>query len=124
MQLGTSDPIVEARVRFVKRSVVAASEALAGQRVARRFRELVDEWTAEVGMLSSTQQIVMHPAYQRIIGMGPGALPLILRELRDNPAPWFWALTAIADEDPAAGISDFNQARDAWLAWGSAGGLI
>jgi hypothetical protein len=102
----------------------AALKDVADSQLAHRFRELAGEWTRETAMESSTSTIVMHRAYQRIIGLGPRALPLILRELRDRPAYWFWALAAIAGEDPAAGIERFDEARRAWLTWGEHRGYL
>jgi hypothetical protein len=47
------------------------------------FLALAAQW--ETGMLSLVQKMVMHPAYQRIIGMGQPVVPLILRELEQEP---------------------------------------
>ncbi len=91
---------------------------------AGRFMALAETWRQETAMLSSTHRIVLHRAYQQIIGMGPSVLPLILRELRDRPAYWFWALAAITGEDPAAGTDRFEDARQAWLGWGKEAGLL
>jgi hypothetical protein len=66
----------------------------------------------------------MHPAYQRIIGMGPPAVPLILARLREQAAQWFWALTAITGEDPAEDETTIEGATSAWLEWGRARGLV
>lgn len=68
----------------------------------------------------------MHPAYQQIIGMGPDALPLILRDLADEPAPWFWALRAITGEDPVpeAERGDVDRMVEAWLSWGMRRNLL
>jgi hypothetical protein len=52
------------------------------------------------------------------MGMGPDALPLILRELKKSPDHWFVALNAITGEDPAPQNSTFTEAVNAWLAWG------
>lgn len=60
----------------------------------------------------------MHPAYQRIIGMGGPGVPLLLDRLRRQPAQWFWALTAMTGEDPALGEDTLEGAREAWLRWG------
>lgn len=64
-------------------------------------------------------------AYQRIIGMGDRAVPLILAELEreaGDPDHWGWALHAITGDDPipeeAAG--DTVQIARAWLDWGRA----
>ena len=69
-------------------------------RLSKSFRELAETWRRETSFLSFGQQRALHPAYQRIIGMGPPALPLIFRELERRPSHWFWALRAITGEDP------------------------
>lgn len=81
------------------------------------FRRLADEWRRDTEWLSSVQQKAMHPAYQRIIGMGPFALQWIFDELRQRPAYWYWALAAITGEDPAEGQTKMAAARTAWLGW-------
>jgi hypothetical protein len=85
----------------------------------QRFNQLVESWRNETGWLSSVQQKVMHASYQRIIGMGPEALPLIFEQLRDRTEYWFWALAAITGEDPATGRQKMAAARSAWLSWAS-----
>ena len=42
---------------------------------ASRFRELAETWRRETGFFSFMQQRALHPAYQRIIGMGWVAVP-------------------------------------------------
>jgi hypothetical protein len=94
--------------------------------VAARFRRLADRWKHESRYLSNPAQMALLPAYQRIIGMGPAAVPLILEDLRREPNQWFWALEAITEENPvppeAAG--HVRRMADAWLTWGQARGLI
>ena len=82
------------------------------------FQELADQWRRETAHLSLAIKKVMHPAYQRIIGLGPGAVPLILRELQRRPGHWFWALNAITGEDPARPEDTISEAAHAWLRWG------
>lgn len=95
-------------------------------RIERTFSALADEWQRDTAHLSSIPTIVMHPAHQQIIGMGPGVLPLILRHMRDRPGYWFWALETIARETPitAAMAGDIRQMKQAWLNWGTERGLI
>jgi hypothetical protein len=81
------------------------------------FAELSARWKAETRHLSSMHDIVLHPAYAQIIGLGLPAIPLILRELKNEADAWFYALTAITREDPAKGLQ-FDDAVQAWLAWG------
>ena len=65
-----------------------------------RFERLTTQWRESSRYLSNTAQIAMLAPYQRIIGMGLPAVPLILEELRREPDQWFWALEAITEEDP------------------------
>ena len=85
-----------------------------------RFHRLKEKWEAETAFLSSVSDIVMNPAYQQIIGMGPAAIPLILREMSIKQGQWFWALKSITNEDPIKpehrGI--VAEMSRAWLHWG------
>src|SRR5438105_4459135 len=64
------------------------------------FRRLIAEWRSAVAHLSSTTRRVQHPAYQRIIALGPRVVPLLLRELKGRPNHWFAALRALTGADP------------------------
>ena len=90
-----------------------------------KFRSLVREWKRETAFTSSVTGIATNPAYQQIIGMGPKVLPLILKELEQNPDHWFWALTAITGVDPIfphhRGI--LSEMTADWLNWGREQGL-
>jgi len=90
------------------------------------FNGLVEKWKAERSASSSTTVIAMHPAYQRIIGMGRPALPLILRELNKQLDHWFWALKAISGEDPipAEHRGNMSQMAADWLQWGRQKGYV
>jgi hypothetical protein len=69
---------------------------------------------------------VMHQDYQRIIGMGPAALPLILNEMIRQPGHWLWALDAITqgEDNPAEHCESITAANEAWIAWGRRRGII
>jgi len=90
----------------------------------RKFRELAETWRRETAFFSFAQQRVVHPAYQRIIGMGWAAVPLILGELARQPEHWLWALQAITGEEPARGTDTLEEAVAAWLRWGRERGLL
>jgi hypothetical protein len=87
--------------------------------LVRRFRDLVDQWKEATIFTSSGTELVLHPAYQQIIGMGPEALPLILDELHREEDHWFWALKSITGEDPVAPSDRGNLPKmtEAWLRW-------
>ncbi len=85
-----------------------------------RFDRLAGEWRSAVRYVSSLSQMVTHPAYQRIIGMGVEAVPLMLERLRCEPEHWFWALKSISGEDPVPGEErgDVEAMSRTWLSWG------
>jgi hypothetical protein len=90
------------------------------------FQRLASEWKAQSRYLSNTAQVAMLKPYQRIVGMGWPAVPLILDELRREPDQWFWALDAIVEENPVP-PDDAGHVRwsaQAWVNWGMKHGLI
>lgn len=90
-----------------------------------RFDHLADEWGAASRFLSSVQQMCMLPSYQRIIGMGPEAVPFILARMTRSPGHWFWALEAITGTNPVAKEheGDLAQMTVDWLDWAAAAGI-
>jgi len=86
----------------------------------QKFMRLRDEWKAHRGHHSDTVTLVMHPAYQSIIGMGSAAIPFLLRELAIHPDRWYWALRAITEADPVPEEARGNSRAmaQAWLEWG------
>ena len=48
------------------------------------FIRLAEQWRRETLAMSSLTDIVLHPAYYQIIGMGTVALPWVLRELQQG----------------------------------------
>lgn len=89
------------------------------------FNSLVAKWKRDTSKFSLIEKSAMHPAYQRIIGLGYRALPLIFRELDQKGGHWLWALEAITGRDNVAKRGDtFRQAVSAWLQWGRAQGYL
>lgn len=87
---------------------------------AIRFSNLEKEWKESTPMLSSVTEIVMHPSYQQIIGMGVTAIPLIFLSMRRELDHWFWALSAITGENPVdiKHRGKIKEMTNAWLDWG------
>ena len=85
-----------------------------------RFSNLEKEWKESTPMLSSVTEIVMHPSYQQIIGMGVTAIPLIFLSMRRELDHWFWALSAITGENPVdiEHRGKIKEMTNAWLDWG------
>lgn len=94
--------------------------------VASRFTALADAWSRETLQLSSITQIVLHPAYQQIIGMGPVVLPLIFAHMADRPGHWFWALNAITGQNPVSDedLGNVRRMSEVWLAWARTHGYV
>jgi hypothetical protein len=90
----------------------------------QRFDRLAEMWKRETGHLSQVTKRCTHPAYQQIIGMGAGAVPLILYDLKKSRDDWFWALSAITGENPINETDAGNVPKmtEAWLQWGRAKG--
>jgi hypothetical protein len=94
---------------------------------AERFNRLAAEWQRETHLSSKIKDKVAHLAYQKIIGMGPAAIPLILKDLNDNgPNHWFSALHAITEENPVPQDQRGNIVgmTEAWLQWGRKKGYL
>jgi hypothetical protein len=94
--------------------------------IADEFETLSRQWKEATALLSSTTAMVAHPLYKRVIALGPSVVPLLLRELEQEPVHWFEALRAITGNDPVPGEHWGNIAamRADWLAWGRQRGLI
>jgi hypothetical protein len=88
------------------------------------FLQLAEQWRRETGMMSLVTKMSMHPAYQRIIGMGQPVVPLILREIEREPDHWFWALQAITGANPVQSEQRgrLQQMAAAWVQWGKENG--
>jgi hypothetical protein len=87
---------------------------------------LAHKWREETKFTSSFTELVMHPSYQRIIGVGRAAVPFLLRELQSRPSHWFWALNAITGENPVPyeDRGNLDRMTAAWLDWGRREELI
>ncbi len=87
--------------------------------VEQKFQRLAAQWRAQTEHLSSTSQMVNHPAYQEILAMGPDVVPLLLRDLAREPEHWFAALRAItgAQPVPPEDRGRIDRMAEAWLRW-------
>lgn len=132
-----SDPIasrlheLEHRFAALEREVgdlkrhVSDEPTSTGADIARTFHDLALEWRSADCPSSSVKELAMHPAYQKIIGLGPAAVPFIIAELTREPDHWFWALEAITGADPVpdGAAGDLDAMAAAWIDWARAHGL-
>jgi hypothetical protein len=91
-----------------------------------RFRRHLLQWKEQSRCLSNTAQMAMLAPYQRIIGMGMAAVPMILEELQREPDQWFWALECITEENPVPpeDAGRVQRMADAWIRWGVERGMV
>lgn len=89
-------------------------------RLESAFRDLAREWREDTRYLSSISQMIAHPAYRRIVELGPAVVPLLLEDLRREPDHWFAALREITGENPVPPDDRGNVAAmaEAWVRWG------
>jgi hypothetical protein len=107
-------------------------------KLREKFSTLATQWNNEVVSTSSNSVIVthpaydqfnkavIHPAYQKIIGMGEDIIPLLLKKLDDDSAHWFWALESITGENPVPEDErgKTNEMVKNWINWGKEKGYI
>jgi GAF domain-containing protein len=97
-------------------------------KVEERFLKLASVWEEETAALDLFKRVV-HPTYQKIIGLGYPVVPVLLKDLarnRNNPNHWFWALEAIVDENPVKPKHRGYMPKmvDDWVDWGIEKGII
>ena len=95
-------------------------------RTISQFQSLADIWEKDRPRGVDVAEMVMHPAYQHIIGMGKQVVPLLLDRLIKKPNHWFWALHAITGENPVVDCDAGNPKKmtEAWIQWGLKQGYI
>jgi hypothetical protein len=93
--------------------------------IVKKFIRLRDEWKQKRGPYSSSAKLAQHPAYLKIIGIGPEIVPLLLRELESDPDMWFVALRSLTEADPVTDEMRGNvkAMAAAWLKWGKGQGF-
>lgn len=103
-----------------------AQVPVADRQLEQTFNKLARKWKKETAHLSFIEQMVLHPAYQEIIGLGKKAIPLILKQLKKEPNFWFWALRSLTGKDPVTKDmrGDVMAMRKAWLNWGKDNGYF
>jgi hypothetical protein len=106
-------------------SVVFATSTLAGFQTEikslskkKQFDLLVKQWRKETGNCSVLAQRYAHPAYRKILTMGPDAIEWILKELKERPDRWFSALADLTEHYEIGPEHSFDSAVSAWLKWG------
>lgn len=87
------------------------SATLPGEGIKEEFPRLAAEWETAVAHHSSTAVQNNHPAYQKMIGLGPAVVPLLLRDMEEHHTHWFYALREITGANPIPPSSTGNIPR-------------
>ena len=114
------DPELDGAVSDLATALDAAGVRQQTERLRAEFETLARQWKDDTAGDSTGTAILMHPAHQRIVGMGRPALPLILEDMREQGGHWFAALHAISGENPIAPEEQGRilKMQAAWLEWG------
>lgn len=80
-----------------------------------RFEALVHSWRSETMFSSSLLDICTNRHYQRIIGLGPAVVPLIVEQIRAGTHHWGWALSALTQSDLVVECETIEEVGEAWL---------
>ena len=117
--LPSRQPRKRVRIRFQERHGRSPAEILelADAEVRESFERDRAAWRAKSKHMSSPTDVVLLPEYQRIIGLGRPAVPLIIESLREKLDYWFWALRSIVGEDHATEARTMRDAADSWISW-------
>lgn len=99
---------------------------LHGQSTKNIFDSNLEKWKAETAITSSLDKIILNKHYQRIIGLGVDAVPLILKEYISGSGPWHNALEAITGENPVTKecIGRARKIKEAWIEWAKEKGYL
>ena len=86
----------------------------------RLFQKLSKRVFDEFGPSSDIEKLYSSHSHLEVVGLGQGAVPLLLRDMSAKRRPWFVALAAITRANPAKSVEpgDINGLINAWLAWG------
>ncbi len=86
----------------------------------QQVQHLLAIWRKETAVISSTTELVAHPAYRKVIALGPSALPFLFRDLEQtHDGHLSGALAAITGAQPVSPGEGgkIRLVADHWLNW-------
>jgi hypothetical protein len=116
---GNHDMYLEVGARDIsfnkQRDIYVSEESL-----ELKFKSFSKRWREEIGGESSLSRITGNVNYLKVINLGKEVIPLILKELQEEPAPWFVALRVLTEEEKVGRDhpGNFRQIADDWIKWG------
>ena len=115
---GNHDMYLEVKAEDIRFTVPSKTDVQTS--IETEFRRLANQWREQVGGDSSLSRITGNINYLKVISLGREAIPLILKELQKQPAPWFVALRALTGEEGVGRThtGNFRRMADDWITWG------
>lgn len=91
-----------------------------------RFDALVEQWLSETRTISSFSKIISNSAYRAIVALGPEVVPLILRDMEQEPKHWSPALRELtgANPVPKEHAGRVSLIASDWIAWAKEKGYV
>ena len=121
------EPIAPARISY-KMAGKATTEDSQCAPSEIWFNESVERWERETAIHSAPGPTYLQRDYYLITAKGienpKVVVPLILNRLANYGGDWFYALEAIAGENPAKNCETFHEALTAWGGWARERGYI
>ncbi len=83
------------------------------------FEKLADEWERGTMHFSSSRMMKEHPAFQKLVDLGPDIIPLAIERLkREIGIFWFLVLLKLVDNPPDTAVEgDMREMRRRWVEW-------
>lgn len=93
--------------------------------IEKRFDALTKDWVRATRFKNSLSEINDSEPLKSIMAMGDVVVPLILKDLRDSPKHWFFALRVLTGADPIKkrDAGNLENMRKAWLNWAAKEGV-
>jgi hypothetical protein len=89
------------------------------------FETLKNDWVRSTRFSNSLSEINDDESLKKIIGLGQIIVPLILKDLKDSPKHWFYALKVLTRANPIkkADAGNLEKMKTAWLSWADKNGV-
>jgi hypothetical protein len=102
------------------------SNSSVGETIENRFELLKNDWVRETRFNNSLSEINESEALRSIISLGPSVVPFILKDLRDSPKHWFYALRSLTGANPIkkSDAGNLVKMQAAWFNWAAKKGIV
>ncbi len=101
------------------------TKMLSSDSIESVFESLKNSWVRSTRFKNSLSEINDDKSLLSIIDLGPIVVPMILKDLRDSPKHWFYALRVLTGSNPIKKNEAGNlvKMQTAWLSWAAKKGI-